>query len=92
MAGKGLIFAGLGSGAQLGVLGTDGPTAMTMPHAYAIRAELAPPRKQPNHDAAGDVRSEEHTSELQSRTKIVCRFLLEKKKQNIRITFFCAYV
>ena len=27
-------------------------------------------------------RSEEHTSELQSRTYLVCRLLLEKKKQN----------
>ena len=27
-------------------------------------------------------RSEEHTSELQSRLQIVCRLLLEKKKQN----------
>ena len=26
-------------------------------------------------------RSEEHTSELQSRTNLVCRLLLEKKKQ-----------
>src|SRR3712207_7551731 len=28
-------------------------------------------------------RSEEHTSELQSRQYLVCRLLLEKKKQNI---------
>ena len=27
-------------------------------------------------------RSEEHTSELQSRTNLVCRLLLEKKKKN----------
>src|SRR3712207_6925103 len=31
-------------------------------------------------DAAGD-RSEEHTSELQSRQYLVCRLLLEKKKK-----------
>src|SRR2546422_4962698 len=31
----------------------------------------------------GDPRSEEHTSELQSRLHLVCRLLLEKKK-NIR--------
>src|SRR5205809_5683326 len=30
----------------------------------------------------GDVRSEEHTSELQSRLHLVCRLLLEKKKKN----------
>src|SRR2546422_8058453 len=29
------------------------------------------------------VRSEEHTSELQSRLHLVCRLLLEKKKKNI---------
>src|SRR5206468_7951189 len=35
--------------------------------------------------AAGDPvagRSEEHTSELQSRSDLVCRLLLEKKKKN----------
>src|SRR6266704_6676451 len=31
--------------------------------------------------AAGGERSEEHTSELQSRFDLVCRLLLEKKKQ-----------
>src|SRR2546428_11922870 len=30
--------------------------------------------------AARDTRSEEHTSELQSRSDLVCRLLLEKKK------------
>src|SRR5699024_12042828 len=37
--------------------------------------------------AVGDVgpdRSEEHTSELQSRFDLVCRLLLEKKKTSIR--------
>src|SRR5690349_22727811 len=31
-------------------------------------------------------RSEEHTSELQSRRDLVCRLLLEKKKRNNQIT------
>ena len=31
-----------------------------------------------------DMRSEEHTSELQSRFDLVCRLLLEKKKTNIK--------
>src|SRR5438445_2515692 len=31
-------------------------------------------------DRLGDERSEEHTSELQSRQYLVCRLLLEKKK------------
>src|SRR5690554_7225434 len=33
-------------------------------------------------DASPGVRSEEHTSELQSRPHLVCRLLLEKKKKN----------
>src|SRR5690625_6516621 len=35
----------------------------------------------------GDERSEEHTSELQSRGHLVCRLLLEKKKKENDITF-----
>src|SRR5437016_10096999 len=31
---------------------------------------------------ADEIRSEEHTSELQSLTNLVCRLLLEKKKKN----------
>src|SRR5262249_5038543 len=34
------------------------------------------------------VRSEEHTSELQSLTNLVCRLLLEKKKRDTTITRF----
>src|SRR2546427_8565156 len=33
-----------------------------------------------------DVRSEEHTSELQSQSNLVCRLLLEKKKKKNTIT------
>src|SRR5688572_31791873 len=33
----------------------------------------------------GRPRSEEHTSELQSQSNLVCRLLLEKKKQNLFI-------
>src|SRR6266498_4715606 len=36
----------------------------------------------------GCARSEEHTSELQSRPHLVCRLLLEKKKKTILM--FCA--
>src|SRR5258707_2886320 len=35
--------------------------------------------------AHGCVRSEEHTSELQSRQYLVCRLLLEKKKNNPKV-------
>src|SRR3712207_8228737 len=37
-------------------------------------------RRQPRHTFALLHRSEEHTSELQSRQYLVCRLLLEKKK------------
>src|SRR3712207_7254382 len=47
-----------------------------------LAAELA--REQPmNRLLQGEVRSEEHTSELQSRQYLVCRLLLEKKKIKI---------
>src|SRR2546429_6931097 len=35
----------------------------------------------PKSSGTGPARSEEHTSELQSRLHLVCRLLLEKKKQ-----------
>src|SRR5438067_3085427 len=38
-----------------------------------------PPGRGPPH--CGELRSEEHTSELQSRFDLVCRLLLEKKKK-----------
>src|SRR3712207_8709610 len=41
--------------------------------------EMATP---PTRSSAAAVRSEEHTSELQSRQYLVCRLLLEKKKTN----------
>src|SRR3712207_9012748 len=37
-------------------------------------------------DLGPDPRSEEHTSELQSRQYLVCRLLLEKKKKNKHYT------
>src|SRR5438105_9154987 len=37
------------------------------------------------------IRSEEHTSELQSRVDLVCRLLLEKKNKNkLQYTAYCA--
>src|SRR2546426_8122738 len=38
-------------------------------------------RQRPPPPHAGQVRSEEHTSELQSPCNLVCRLLLEKKKK-----------
>src|SRR5256885_5609602 len=49
--------------------------------------ENAPPGHERSHDAQQDrdsaraLRSEEHTSELQSPCNLVCRLLLEKKKR-----------
>src|SRR5215475_10328047 len=45
---------------------------------------IASPGMQPDIDLVdlpGNCRSEEHTSELQSRENLVCRLLLEKKKK-----------
>src|SRR3712207_7808840 len=47
------------------------------------RDDVARPRLRPP-DPVVDPRSEEHTSELQSRQYLVCRLLLEKKKLLIR--------
>src|SRR6266536_3122871 len=41
-------------------------------------------------DACAFSRSEEHTSELQSRVELVCRLLLEKKKENKSTSFLCS--
>src|SRR5688572_32208917 len=46
---------------------------------------LGPPgagRVQPRRGQERPARSEEHTSELQSQSNLVCRLLLEKKKKN----------
>src|SRR2546429_3937517 len=41
--------------------------------------------------AWGIIRSEEHTSELQSRLHLVCRLLLEKKKKTTRLKSDCTF-
>src|SRR3712207_8117697 len=46
----------------------------------AIAAECAAAAEPVGLLVVGDGRSEEHTSELQSRQYLVCRLLLEKKK------------
>src|SRR2546426_9378847 len=51
------------------------------------RARAARPGAPPHR-----VRSEEHTSELQSPCNLVCRLLLEKKKKNNTNTTFHAHV
>src|SRR3712207_8099794 len=51
-------------------------------------ARLAAAREE--RERAGGHRSEEHTSELQSRQYLVCRLLLEKKKYYIHRPFIIA--
>src|SRR3989442_10769707 len=46
-----------------------------------LPVRMAAPRAPPGGGGAG-LRSEEHTSELQSRPHLVCRLLLEKKKNS----------
>src|SRR6266571_8867062 len=43
-------------------------------------------RGESRHRSCGPMRSEEHTSELQSHVNLVCRLLLEKKKTNTHTT------
>src|SRR3954449_10689082 len=46
------------------------------------RATIMPPCRTSTSARATTSRSEEHTSELQSHSHLVCRLLLEKKKEN----------
>src|SRR2546430_8131552 len=67
------------------------PRSTLFPYTTLFRSQREPrqpgPRPQgecsadPQHDQTID-RSEEHTSELQSQSNLVCRLLLEKKKGN----------
>src|SRR5439155_18327624 len=57
-----------------------GTVQATMIGAAVVHGERPPPRTW-----AEDARSEEHTSELQSRGHLVCRLLLEKKKMRLMV-------
>src|SRR3989475_4872514 len=76
------VFSGNGRGAGFGVEGDPGPARQTAPRGRV---------SQPDLDVVLvllllDPRSEEHTSELQSQSNLVCRLLLEKKKKKIMLT------
>src|SRR2546430_17671345 len=61
--------------------GAAAPRAGAQPGA-ATDAPLPAMRRDDEACLPLDVRSEEHTSELQSQSNLVCRLLLEKKKNN----------
>src|SRR2546430_6700784 len=42
--------------------------------------------------AHGQIRSEEHTSELQSQSNLVCRLLLEKKKNKTTMPMYSEFI
>src|SRR2546430_12521171 len=77
------------------------PRSTLFPYTTLFRSRLVPRDPLETCSAAGAVapqwrpdpplavheaRSEEHTSELQSQSNLVCRLLLEKKKKNTRQT------
>src|SRR5256886_12246404 len=70
-----------------------GDGAGVPPEYHAARARLQHACHNGHHlladmvSAAFDNRSEEHTSELQSQSNLVCRLLLEKKKKYINAAF-----
>src|SRR3712207_8017365 len=70
-----------GSARLLESLGFDAVATTSSGHAATLgRLDGEVDRAEALAHAAGLVRSEEHTSELQSRQYLVCRLLLEKKK------------
>src|SRR2546422_4501069 len=70
-----------GTGARVGRVAVRDPPARDDPGSHLERADLVLP-----HGPPALLRSEEHTSELQSRLHLVCRLLLEKKKKTIHST------
>src|SRR5688572_31787570 len=61
------------------------PSARLAPRAAERAVQVQPLRVRAPDLAAGGLRSEEHTSELQSQSNLVCRLLLEKKKKTTQI-------
>src|SRR2546430_11380822 len=59
-----------------------GRAARAVAAVRAVLHRLFGRRKEPRHVRA-QLRSEEHTSELQSQSNLVCRLLLEKKKKQL---------
>src|SRR3712207_6991924 len=66
-------------------IGVDVRTHRCYTGRHVQRPRIHGPKREPLFDSSGWARprSEEHTSELQSRQYLVCRLLLEKKKKRI---------
>src|SRR3989442_7423506 len=85
------LFRSVHDLAQRGAHATREPT---VPREEPRARETAAPRgrRTPHSSVRGrrplGARSEEHTSELQSRPHLVCRLLLEKKKNNVPLDAF----
>src|SRR2546427_5197588 len=60
-------------------------SAGTAPRRRTARGPTLPHDRRSSGTTAA-ARSEEHTSELQSQSNLVCRLLLEKKKKKIKIS------
>src|SRR5438270_4686063 len=62
------------------------PRSTLFPYTTLFRSHFAPMSSREPLECRADIlrlpRSEEHTSELQSQSNLVCRLLLEKKKKN----------
>src|SRR2546430_5957821 len=59
-------------------------------HAYAPPMQPGRPEQGFEDPVLGGLRSEEHTSELQSQSNLVCRLLLEKKKKRTQYIIYTA--
>src|SRR3712207_8407454 len=73
------VPVGVRRGSEPGVVTGRVSCPPPSPARSALRLRLGPGR--------WPARSEEHTSELQSRQYLVCRLLLEKKKQSIIVIY-----
>src|SRR2546429_2980301 len=67
------LFRSVDAGGLLITLGSGSMLPLEGGMVRGVRRTMPP--------SSGNMRSEEHTSELQSRLHLVCRLLLEKKKK-----------
>src|SRR2546429_2181896 len=77
------LFRSLQGGQDLQCVALDGAVEAGMPWSQWLAADEADHGTAPTPIHPQPDRSEEHTSELQSRLHLVCRLLLEKKNNVI---------